>query len=71
MDSIKEIKRWALDVSGEWNGDESGKEEDMAVIANEILDIIEELEDYVGHLKELDNGFGPTEDEDRGYEQGS
>lgn len=46
MDSIKEIKRWASDVACAWNGDESGKEADMAVIANKILDIIEDLQHY-------------------------
>lgn len=71
MDSIKEIKRWASDVACAWNGDESGKEADMAVIANEILDIIEDLQYYVAQLDYLDSGDGPIEDEDRGYEQGS
>jgi len=71
MDSIKEIRRWASDIAGNWDGKEAGLQEDMALLATELIDIIEEMEDYIGQLEELDNGFGPIEDEDRGYEQGS
>ena len=69
MDSIKEIRRWAAEIAGNWNGKESGHEEEMALLATDIIDIIEELEDHIGQLESLDDYAGPTEDE--GYEQGS
>ena len=44
---IKEIMLWASDIQGEWNGDESGIEEDRANLAEEITDMTEELHDLI------------------------
>ena len=44
---IKEIMKWAYDIQGEWNGDESGIEEDRANLAEEITDMTEELHDLI------------------------
>ena len=44
---IKEIMKWAYDIQGEWNGDESGIEEDRANLAEEITDKTEELHDLI------------------------
>ena len=44
---IKEIMIWASDIQGEWNGDESGIEEDRANLAEEITDKTEELHDLI------------------------
>jgi hypothetical protein len=40
----------------------------MALTALELIDVIEEMEDYIGQLEEMDNGSEPMEDEARGYE---
>lgn len=47
---------FALRVSGEWNGDESGTQEDMAQLAEEIAEkatelqaLLEELQPYEYH----------------------
>ena len=44
---IKEIMIWASDIQGEWNGDESGIEEDRANLAEEITGKTEELHDLI------------------------
>jgi hypothetical protein len=68
MDSIKEIRRWAATISENWDGKEPGLQEDMALTALELIDVIEEMEDYIGQLEEMDNFSELMEDEARGYE---
>jgi hypothetical protein len=50
MTDIEQIKKYAENISGQWNGDEPGLQEDRAGIANEILEKISEIEEL---LKEL------------------
>ena len=53
MDSIKQIKEWAEEISGSWNGDDSGRGEDRATQANDILEAIKELEILINDMDEL------------------
>ena len=53
MDSIISIKKYAQEVEACWNGKDSGRVEDRAMIAkdiivklNELADLLEELEDF-------------------------
>lgn len=50
--TLEQIKKWAEDISGSWNGDNSGSAEDRAHQANEILEKIAELETLI---EEMDN----------------
>ena len=45
------ISNYAEEISGQWNGKESGWAEDRAGIANDIIEKVEELREL---LKELD-----------------
>jgi hypothetical protein len=53
MDSIKEIKKWATEISGEWSGEESGSQEDRAGQANDILEAITNLEELIAGMENL------------------
>ena len=53
MDSLKKIKDWAEEISGEWNGDESGSQEERAGQANDILEAITNLEELIKGMEEL------------------
>lgn len=53
MNSLKEIKKWAENIAGEWNGDESGSQEDRAHQANDILEAVAELEALIEGMEEL------------------
>ena len=44
---IKEIMIWAEEISGQWDGDNSGIEEDRANLAEEITDKTEELHELI------------------------
>ncbi len=50
---IENLIEWAEDISGQWNGDESGEQEQAANCANEIIEkcndihqLIDEMEQY-------------------------
>lgn len=51
--TLEQIKKWAEDISGSWNGDESGSAEDRAGQANEILEKVAELEELIKGMDEL------------------
>lgn len=50
MDSLKEIKAYAGNVAGQWNGDESGIQEDNASIAEEVLEAVKNLEELLNQF---------------------
>lgn len=52
-ETLDEIKAWALDIAGQWNGDESGSEEDRAMQAEEILKDINTLRADINLMEEL------------------
>jgi hypothetical protein len=41
--NLETIKKYFQDISGKWNGDEEGLEAENAQVAEEILNLIEEL----------------------------
>jgi hypothetical protein len=51
--TLEQIKKWAEDIAGSWNGDESGSQEDRAHQANEILEKIAELETLIEEMDDL------------------
>jgi hypothetical protein len=51
--SLSYIIQDAIQVSAEWNGDEAGREEDRAHLANEIVEKAEELRKPLEELEEL------------------
>jgi hypothetical protein len=53
MDSITQLKAYATEVAGEWNGKDSGLLEDRAQIAIEMLDKIKELEALQDELEDF------------------
>lgn len=53
MDSLIEIKKYAEEIAGEWNGDESGIQEDKAHIAGEIIEKIDELNQLLAELEDF------------------
>jgi hypothetical protein len=52
---LKGIKSWAENISGSWNGDESGISEDRAGQANEIIEKVDELVELLQGMEELSN----------------
>ena len=50
--TLNQIKKWADEIAGSWNGDESGLQEDMAHQAQDILEAVKNLEDLI---EEMDN----------------
>lgn len=53
MDSLIAIKKYAEEVAGSWNGDESGIAEDRAGMANDILETVESLERLLRDLEDF------------------
>lgn len=51
--TLEQIKKWAEEISGSWNGDNSGSAEDRAHQANEILEKVAELEQFISDIDEL------------------
>ncbi len=50
---LSTMGRIAKEISGEWNGDESGIQEERAHIANDILKKIDELQELLKEMSEL------------------
>lgn len=50
LESLQAIKDEMLGIMGEWNGDESGRQEDNANIAEEVVENINKIDEL---LKEL------------------
>lgn len=48
---MRHLRTRCNEISGEWNGDESGKQEDRAHAADELLELLENVDSIV---KELD-----------------
>lgn len=52
MDSLIEIKKYAEEIAGQWNG-ESERGEEKAQIANEIIEKIDELNQLLAELEDF------------------
>lgn len=50
---VDDIIEWATEISSEWNGDESGSQEDRAHQADEIMQKANELIELIEGMKEL------------------
>jgi hypothetical protein len=44
------IKKHCEEVAGQWNGDESGKQEEDAQTANEVLKKVQEIEELLHNI---------------------
>ena len=51
--TLEQIKKWAENISSEWNGEESGSQEDRAGQANDILNAITNLEELIEGMEDL------------------
>jgi hypothetical protein len=50
--TIDELIIWADDMAAQWNGDESGLQEDNAHLAREIINHLEFVTDLIKELEE-------------------
>jgi hypothetical protein len=50
---INTIQKWAEEVAGEWNGDESGSQEDRAMQAEDIIEKCKELKELLEGMENL------------------
>ena len=50
---LKHIRNWAEKISGNWNGDESGLQEDQAHTANDIVTKVDQLQDLIWEMEEM------------------
>ena len=64
-ETLDEMKDWAFGIAAEWNGDDSGIQEDRATQAEHICRIIDNLQEEIKEMEEL-RGFYAIEDEDKG-----
>jgi hypothetical protein len=53
ISNINDTIEWAEAISGEWNGDESGSQEDRAHCANEIIEKLNEVKELILGMGEL------------------
>lgn len=53
ISNINDTIEWAEAISGEWNGDEAGSQEDRAHCANEIIEKLNEVKDLILEMSEL------------------
>lgn len=64
-ETLDEMKDWAFGIAAEWNGDDSGIEEERAIQAEHICRVIDQLQKEIKEMEEL-RGFYAIEDEDKG-----
>jgi hypothetical protein len=63
-ETLDEMKDWAFSIAAEWNGDDSGIQEDRATQAEHICRIIDNLQEEIKEMEELRN-YHAIEDEDK------
>ena len=51
--NLEQIKKWAEEIAGEWNGDEGGSQEERAGQANDILEAVENLQELIEGMENL------------------
>jgi len=52
--TLTEIKKEMLDLAGQWNGKESGQQEEISSRALEVIEKVEQIETLLEEIKELD-----------------
>lgn len=50
---LKHISEYAEEISGNWNGKESGRAEERADIANDIIEKVKELRGLLAELNDF------------------
>lgn len=50
---LNDVAEWAEAIAGEWNGDESGSQEDRAHCAQDIIEKINEIKELVLEMGNL------------------
>lgn len=50
---VKDVIEWAVAIQAEWNGDESGSQEDRAHCADEIIEKLHEVCNLILEMGEL------------------
>ncbi len=50
--TLEQIKKEAEEIAGQWNGDESGSQEERSTTASDILEKVTELEELINYLNE-------------------
>ena len=53
ISTLKEMEDWAGGITGEWDGDFPGSQEDRAHCADEIIAKIDELKELIEEMREL------------------
>jgi hypothetical protein len=51
--TLKDIKKWAIEIASEWDGDLPGSAEERAHQASDILLAVENLEELMGGMENL------------------
>jgi hypothetical protein len=51
--TLDDIEEYASDITGHWNGKESGSQEDRAHCADDIITKVQELKELLSELEEL------------------
>lgn len=51
--NLEKIKEWAEEIAGEWNGDESGIQEERADQAKDIIEAVDNLINLINGMDEL------------------
>lgn len=53
ISGLNDVIEWAEAIQGEWNGDESGSEEDRAHCADEIIEKLNQVKELILEMGEL------------------
>lgn len=53
VEALTKLKKEANEVAGWWSGDDSGKNEDLAHVANDIIEQVEKLEALLDEYLEV------------------
>lgn len=51
--NLREIIKYVDEIAGQWNGKESGNQEDRAHIANEISNMLEDVIELLDELEQI------------------
>jgi hypothetical protein len=52
-ETLDEMKAWAEQIAGEWDGDFPGSQEDRAMLAEDIIKEINTLRSYINLMEDL------------------
>jgi hypothetical protein len=52
LNNLAELEKEAAEISGAWNGDDSGRGEERAQVAGEIIGKVYEIQTLINELKE-------------------